>query len=113
MENKKTIGFIPMELEEKIMSIAKFNYVKFNDVLSLLNALVDSKVTMQDLEVTPSKSGTAYQNKLDKKTKDIWKVIEKKYKGNLIGNGYYSSLKQIIVFKILKEYKPFRKFQKK
>lgn len=107
-----TIGFLPMELEEKIMIISKRHDVKFEETLGILNSLVDAKVTMDDLEVTPSKSASAYQNKLERKTKQIWIKVKDKYKGGLIGNRYYSPLREIIIFKILKEYKPFRKLQK-
>ncbi len=112
METKNTIGFIPMELEQKIMIISKRHNIKFKDALGILNALVDSKITMEDLETTPSKSGSAYQNKLERKTKEIWVKAQPKYKGTLLGNMYYSTLRDIIIFKILKEYKPFRKYQK-
>lgn len=112
METKNTIGFIPMELEEKIMILSKKHNVKFKDTLGILNALVDAKITMKDLEITPSKSGSAYQNKLERKTKEIWAKAHPKYTGTLLGNKYYSILRDIIVFNILKEYKPFRKYQK-
>jgi len=112
MEKQNTIGFIPMELEEKIMIISKRHNIKFKDALGILNALVDAKITMKDLEVTPSKSGSAYQNKLERKTKEIWIKAIPKYTGGLLGNMYFSTLRDIIVFKILKEYKPFRTLQK-
>jgi hypothetical protein len=112
MATENTIGFIPMELEERIMIISKRHNVKFKETLGILNALVDTKITMEDLEVTPSKSGSAYQNKLERKTKEIWIKAKPKYKGALLGNMYYSSLRDIIIFKMLKDYKPFRKFQK-
>ena len=112
MEKQDGIGFIPMELEERIMILSKRHNVKFKDTLGILNALVDAKITMEDLETTPSKSGSAYQNKLERKTKEIWIKAKPKYKGTLLGNMYYSTLRDIIVFKLLKDYKPFRKFQK-
>lgn len=112
MEKNSTIGFLPMELEEKIMILSKRHNVKFKDTLGILNALVDAKITMSDLELTPSKSGSAYQNKLERKTKEIWIKAKPKYKGTLLGNMYYSSLRDIIVFKVLADYKPYRKFQK-
>lgn len=108
---KKPIGFIPMELEETIMLLSKKHNVKFKDTLAILNALVDAKITTSDLELTKSKSGSAYQNKLDRKTREIWNEAEPKYKGTMLGNKYYSSLKDIIAFKILKDYEPFRKYQ--
>lgn len=111
MENEDTIGFIPMELEERIMILSKRHNIRFRDTLGIFNALVDAEITMDDLEVTPSKSGSAYQNKLDRKTKEIWIKSKPKYKGTLLGNMYYSTLKDIIVFKLLKDYKPFRKYQ--
>jgi hypothetical protein len=112
MAKKNTIGFIPTELEERIMIISKRHDVKFKDTLGILNALVDAKISIKDLEITPSKSGSAYQNKLERKTKEIWIKAKPKYKGTLLGNMYYSSLRDIIVFQMLKDYKPFRKFQK-
>ena len=71
MEKQTTIGFIPMELEEGIMIISKRHNIKFKDVLGILNALVDAEITMEDLKTTPSKSGSAYQNKLERKTLDL------------------------------------------
>lgn len=112
MELKKPIGFIPMELEERIMIISKRHNIKFKDTLGILNALVDAKIKMEDLEITPSKSGFAFQNKLERKTKEIWIKAKPKYKGSLLGNMYFSTLRDIIIFKILKDYKPFRKYQK-
>ena len=104
---ENAIGFIPTELEERIMILSKRHNVKFNDTLGILNALIDAKITMKDLEVTPSKSGSAYQNKLERKTKEIWIKAKPKYKGTLQGNMYYSSLRDIIVFQMLKDYKQF------
>ena len=111
MEKQTTIGFIPMELEEGIMILSKRHNIKFKDVLGILNALVDAEITMEDLKTTPSKSGSAYQNKLERKTKEIWIKASPKYKGTLLGNMYYSTLRDIIIFNMLKEYKPYRKYQ--
>jgi len=111
MENRSTIGFIPMELEETIMILSKRHNIKFKDTLGILNALFDAEIKDEDFKVTKSKSGRAFQNKLEKKTKEIWSIAEPKYKGTLLGNMYYSSLRDIIIFNILKDYRPFRKFQ--
>jgi hypothetical protein len=108
---KEAIGFIPMELEETIMIISKRHNLKFKDTLAILNALVDAKITTSELELTKSKSGLAYQNKLNRKTLEIWNKAKPKYKGALLGNMYYSSLKNIIELKILNDYEPFRKYQ--
>ena len=94
------------------MIISKRHNISFKDTLSILNALVDAKISSNDLKITPSKSGFAVQNKLQKKTIEIWKKAEPKYKGNLKGNGYYSPLRDIIVRDLLNKYKPFRKYQK-
>jgi|LakMenE01Jun11ns_1017448.scaffolds.fasta_scaffold9636670_1 hypothetical protein len=106
------VGFLPMDLEESILIIAKRHNRNIKDIIGILNALTDSKITDKDLELTPSKSSRALQDKLDKKTKEIWSKSEGKYQGNLIGNSYYSPLKDIIIFKILKRYRPYRKFAK-
>jgi hypothetical protein len=45
-------------------------------------------------------------------TKEIWIKASPKYKGLLLGNMYYSTLKDIIIFGILKKYIPYRKYQK-
>jgi len=52
------------------------------------------------------------QNKLDKKTLEIWKKAEPKFKGTLKGNMYYSALREIIMKDLLRKYRPFRKYQK-
>ena len=106
-----SVGFLPMDTEESIMIISKRNNIPFKEVIGILNALVDSEISSNDLEVK-AKSGIAYQNKLAKKTKQIWNKAKSKYKGNLEGNLYYSSLRDIIQTGLLKQYKPYRKLQK-
>ena len=89
-----------MLLTKILEKIEQKHNVKFKDTLAILNALVDAKITTSELELTKSKSGSAYQNKLDRKTREIWNKAKPKYKGALLGNMYYSSLRDIIELKI-------------
>jgi hypothetical protein len=111
------IGFIPMDLEEKLMLTAKWGGTDIKGVIGILNAMIDSEVTDQDLVPKPTKSGSAYEKALAKKTQEIWAKIKPKYKGDFEGNMYYSTILRLVERsgtddEILKRYKPFRKFQK-
>ena len=107
-----TIGFLPMVLEEDLVIVSKRHDINLKDTIDILNALVDAKISDKDLQIAPTKSGFAYQNKLDKKTLEIWKKAEPKFKGTLKGNMYYSALREIIMKDLLRKYRPFRKYQK-
>lgn len=109
------IGFIPMDLEEKLMIIAKWGGISIKGVIGILNAMIDSGITDADLTPKPIKN-TSFQREraTEKKIQDIWKEIEPKYNGTLKGNQYYSTIKQLVQYSnddILKRYKPFRKYQ--
>jgi hypothetical protein len=109
------IGFIPMDLEEKLMIIAKWGGISIKEVIGILNAMIDSGITDDDLTPKPIKNTNFQREKAtEKKIKDIWKEIEPKYNGTLKGNQYYSTIKQLVQYSnddILKRYKPFRKYQ--
>jgi hypothetical protein len=113
------IGFIPMDLHEELTHIAKFGGVKSEkDVIGILNAIVDSGLTDNDLETKPTRTGTQYELVLDKKTEEVWVKVKGNYKGDLKGNQYFSSLYEIIKrnnsndAKLIERYKPFRKLSK-
>jgi hypothetical protein len=109
------IGFIPMDLEDKLMTIAKWGGQSIKGVIGILNAMIDSGITDDDLTPKPIKN-TRFQIERaeEKKIQDIWKEIQPKYNGTLKGNQYYSTIKELIQYSnddILKRYKPFRKYQ--
>jgi beta-mannanase len=116
-EAKKTIGFIPMDLEEDLRIAGKWGGANIKEIIGFLSAMVDSKLTDKDLITPPTKTGTQYEKQKDKKTKEIWKIIEPKYKGTLVGNRYYSIVSHLVDGQtrfnknILKRYKPYRKNQ--
>lgn len=112
------IGFLPMELEEKINIIARWSMSSMREVIEYLNAMIDSGVTDEDLQPKPTKR-TSFQveRAIDQKTKEIWKRIEPNYKGSLTGNRYYSLIRKMVETTtysptFLAQYKPFRKLQK-
>jgi len=112
------IGFLPMELEEKINNIARWGGASMKEVIEYLNAMIDSGVTDEDLKPNPTKR-TSFQveRAIDQKTKEIWKRIEPNYKGSLTGNRYYSIIRKMVETTnynptFLAQYKPFRKLQK-
>jgi len=110
------IGFIPMDLEEKLRITAKWGGTNIKGVIGILNAMIDSGLTDQDLQPKPTKSGSAYQNAVARKTKEIWAKIEPNYKGDFKGNMYYSTIRHLVERSetsdnILKRFKPFRKYQ--
>ena len=113
-----SIGFIPMDMEEKLRLIGKWGDISIKQVIGLLNAMIDSGVTDEDLVPKPKKNTSFQREKAtEAKIKEIWTKIEPNYKGDLIGNHYYSSLKELIgrnwIYKdLLKNYKPLRKLHK-
>lgn len=113
-----SIGFIPMDLEEDLMIISKWGGTNINGVIGFLNAMIDSGLTDSDLLINPSKN-TRFQieKAKEKKIQEIWNIIEPNYKGDLKGNMYYSTIKELVQRAnrgdyILKRFKPFRKYQK-
>ena len=115
---KQKMGFIPMDLEEDLRIVAKWGGTNIVGVIGFLSALIDSKITDKDLETPPTKTGTQFEKAIDKKTKEIWRMAEPKYKGTLVGNMYYGTISHLVQGQsrfntnILKRYKPFRKYQK-
>lgn len=110
------IGFIPMDLEEDLSITAKWGGTDIKGVIGILNAMIDSGLTDEDLKPKPTKSGSAFEKATDNKTKEIWAKIEPKYKGDFKGNMYYSTIKRLVVRSgtnddILKRFKPFRNYQ--
>ena len=112
------IGFLPMEVEQKINIIARWGMSSMREVIEYLNAMIDSGVTDEDLQPKPTKR-TSFQveRAIDQKTKEIWKRIEPNYKGSLTGNRYYSIIRKMVETTnysptFLAQYKPFRKLQK-
>ena len=110
------IGFIPMDLEEDLRITAKWGGTDIKGVIGILNAMIDSGLTDEDLKPKPTKSGSARQNATDRKTKEIWAKIEPQYKGDFKGNMYFSTIRHLVERanssdNILKKYKPFRKHQ--
>jgi hypothetical protein len=111
------IGFIPMDLEETLRITAKWGGTDIKGVIGILNAMIDSGLTDEDLKPRPTKSGTAHQNAIEKKTNEIWAKIEPKYKGDLKGNMPYGTIRRLVdransSDDVLKRFKPFRKNQK-
>jgi len=112
------IGFIPMNLEEDLRIIAKWGGTDIKGVIGILNAMIDSGVTNEDLIPKPTKN-TPFQieKATEKKIQEIWNRIKPNYKGDFKGNMYYSTLKEMIrrnsIYKdVLTKFKPFRKYQK-
>jgi hypothetical protein len=111
------IGFIPMALEEDLRITAKWGGTDIKGVIGILNAMIDSGLTDEDLKPAPTKTGTQYEKAKDKKTREIWSKIEPNYKGDLTGNMYYSTIYRLVdrantPDQILKRFKPFRENQK-
>lgn len=111
------IGFIPMDLEESLRITAKWGGTNIKGVIGILNAMIDSGLTDEDLKPKPTKSGIAHQNAIEKKSKEIWTKIKPKYKGDLEGNMPYSTIRRLVdransSDDILKRFKPYRKNQK-
>jgi hypothetical protein len=112
------IGFIPMDLEEKLAITARWGGTNIKGVIGFLNAMIDSDLTDEDLKPNPTKN-TRFQIERaeEKKIQEIWKKIKPKYTGGLEGNWYYSTIKRLVQRSrtddnILKQFKPFRKYQK-
>jgi hypothetical protein len=106
-----------MDLEETLRITAKWGGTDIKGVIGILNAMIDSGLTDEDLKPRPTKSGTAHQNAIEKKTNEIWAKIEPKYKGDLKGNMPYSTIRRLVdransSDDVLKRFKPFRKNQK-
>lgn len=112
------IGFIPMHVEEKIENIMRWGDINEREVIEILNAMIDAGLTDDDLKTPPTKTGTQYEKAQDKLTQDIWQKIQPFYKGDLKGNRYYSAIKKMVYnatslnTQILKEFKPYRSYQK-
>ncbi len=111
------VGFIPMALEQDLSYTAKWGGTDIKGVIGILNAMIDSGLTDEDLKPKPTKSGTAHQNAIEKKTNEIWSKIEPNYKGGLKGNMPYGIVRRLVdranyPDDILKRFKPFRKNQK-
>ncbi len=85
MKDGGAIGFIPMDLEEIIVNTAKWGDTDMKGVIGILSAMIDSGLTDDDLKTPPTKTGNQYTNAKDKKTKEIWAIIEPNYKGELKG----------------------------
>jgi len=112
------IGFIPMDLEKDLALLAKWGGTNIKGVIGILNAMIDSGVTNEDLIPKPTKN-TPFQieKATEKKIQEIWNRIKPNYKGDFKGNMYYSTLKEMIrrnsIYKdVLTKFKPFRKYQK-
>ncbi len=118
-----SIGFIPMDLENDLAIISRRGGLgSVRDVIGILNAMIDSGLTDEDLKTPPTKTGHQYQKALDLKAREILDKIEgnigEEYKDGLGGNMPYSAIRLMIENKtsmnknLLKEFKPFRKYQK-
>jgi len=114
-----SIGFIPMDLENDLAIISqRCGFDSIKDVIGILNAMIDSGLTDEDLKTPPAKTGTQYTKARDKKTKEIWDKVEGNYKGELKGNRPMSAINLMIYSKtsmdknLLEEFKPWRKNQK-
>ena len=99
------------------MITAKWGGTNIKGVIGILNAMIDSNINDEDLRPKPTKTGSAFENAVAKKTKEIWAKIEPQYKGDFRGNMYYSTIRRLVERsttsdEILKRYKPFRKYQK-
>ena len=114
------IGFIPMELEEKLALLSKWGGTNVRGVIGLLNAMIDSGITDEDLKYTLLKKETRLRREkaIEMKIDEIWTKIQPKYNQELKGNMYYSTLKELITRSggtyqnLLQKFKPFRKYQK-
>lgn len=117
-EQGGSIGFIPMDLEEKLALLSKWGGTNIRGVLGLLNAMIDTGVVDEDLVIKPTKNTLFQREKaIEKKIQEIWEKIQPRYNQELKGNMYYSTIKELIgrnfIYKdILKRFKPFRKYQK-
>ncbi len=117
-ENGGKVGLVSMDLEEYLANTAKWGSVEMGDVVSVLNAMIDSGLTDEDLKTPPTKTGTQYAKQKDLKTKEIWKKIHNKLGLELKDNTYYSTIYHIIHnnvsmdANILKRYKPWMKYNK-
>lgn len=118
-KNGGNIGFIPMGLENDLAIISERGGLdSIKDVIGILNAMIDSGLTDEDLVVPSTKTGTQYEKQRDLKTKEIWNKIQDNYNGDLKGNQYYSAINLMVYNKnsmnknLLKEFKPFRSNQK-
>jgi hypothetical protein len=115
---KQKMGFMPMDLEDDLRIVAKWGGTNIVGVIGFLSALIDSKITDNDLKIPPTKTGAQFEKAIDKKTKEIWHKSEQNYKGTLVGNMYYATISHLVEGQsrfnknILKRYKPFRKYQK-
>jgi hypothetical protein len=111
-----SIELIPMDLQRDLVNTAHWGGTDIRGVIGILNAMIDSDITDEDLEPIPAKSSSAIEKAREKKIKEIWAKIEPKYKGDFKGNQYYSTISRLVSIaeedKILKRYKPFRKYQK-
>lgn len=121
-EKGGSIGFIPMGLENDLAIISRRGGLKsVKDVIGILNAMIDSGLTDEDLKTPSTKTGFQYQKALDKKTTEILDKIEgnigEYYKDGLKGNMPYSAIRLMVENKsngknLLKEFKTWRESQK-
>jgi hypothetical protein len=118
-ENGGGVGFIPMELEEKLALLSKWGGTNIRGVIGLLNAMIDTGITDEDLKYVVAKKETRLRREkaIEIKIDEIWRRIQPKYNQELKGNMYYSTLKELIsrnyIYEnLLQKFKPFRKNQK-
>lgn len=114
IDYENSIGFIPMDLEQELVYISKWGNISIKETINILNAIVDSGLTTEEIKPILPKSTMRWMQIRDKKTKEVWNKIEKYYKGNLIGNKYFQALHDLISKKpkLIDQFRPFRKFQK-
>lgn len=113
------IGFIPMKLEEKIVLLSRWGGTNARGVIGLLNAMIDSGISDEDLKYTLTQKETRLRREraIEKKINEIWNRIQPNYNQELKGNMYYSTLHELISRNriypnLLKNFKPYRKYQK-
>jgi hypothetical protein len=116
-EKGGAIGFVPFDVEEKLVLLSKWGGIDVKGVIGLLNAMIDTQLTDNDLVPNPTKNTRFQREKaIENKVQQIWKEIQPNYKGNLKGNQYYSTIKELvsrnyIYENLLQRFKPFRKYQ--
>jgi hypothetical protein len=114
IDYENSIGFIPMDLEQDLVYISKWGNISIKETINILNAIVDSGLTTEEIKPILPKSTMRWMQIRDGKTKEVWNKIEKYYKGNLIGNQYFQALHDLISKKpkLIDQFRPFRKMQK-
>jgi hypothetical protein len=114
IDTENSIGFLPMDLEEELIRVSKWGNISIRETINILNAIVDSGLTTEEIKPILPKSTMRHMQIRDNKTKEVWSKIEKYYKGNLKGNQYFQVLHDLISKKpkLIDEFRPFRKMQK-